>query len=44
MKDSDKKVKGTISIPNLSEENEIEEVDVSYHQHNYSLILMTLLV
>ena len=28
VKDSDKKVKGTISIPNLSDENTIEEVDV----------------
>lgn len=28
--DSEKKVEGKISIPNLSEENDISEVDVSF--------------
>ena len=28
LKDSDKKIKGDIEVPNLSEENDIDEIDV----------------
>ena len=42
LKEGDKKYKGKFEIPNLSEENEPDEVDVSGYTHcNHLNILLT---